>query len=212
VPVPPERLTREARKARTRSQLLEAAGDLFRRQGFAATSLEQVAQEAGLTKGAVYAHFSSKVELFLSFVDEVDRRADLDVLTEPGLTYEERFRALGHQVETLMPTDPEEQAFSLELRAFALRNPRARRALAARLREQIDEVEEVQPDDLEFDRQVALQIMAVTQALVWGLGELRGLDPGLVPPGTFEMALAMIAMPVDEAIARAADRRAAPPP
>ena len=39
----PERLTREERKARTRAQLLEAAGDLFRRQGFAATSLEQVA-------------------------------------------------------------------------------------------------------------------------------------------------------------------------
>jgi AcrR family transcriptional regulator len=209
--VPPERLTREERKARTRAQLLQAAGDLFRRQGFAATSLEQVAAEAGLTKGAVYAHFSSKVELFLSFVDEVDRRAGLDVLTEEGRTYEERFRALGREIETLMPADAEEQAFSLELRAFALRIPDARRALAARLRDQVDEVAEAQSDDLEFDRQAALQIFAVTQALVWGLGELRGFDPELVPPGTFEMALAMIAAPVDEAIARAAGGAAVPP-
>ena len=84
--------------------------------------------------------------------------------------------------------------------------------MAARLREQVDEVEEEQPDDLEFDPQVALQFIAITQALVWGLGELRGLDPELVPPGTFEMALAMIATPVDEAIAHAADGGTAPLP
>ena len=88
-----------------------------------------------------------------------------------------------------MPTDPDEAAFSLELRAFALRSPRARRALAARLREQVAEVAEEHPDDVEFDPQVALQILAITQALLWGLGELRGLDPEFVPPGTFEMAL-----------------------
>jgi len=204
--VPPERLSREERKARTRAQLLEAAGELFRRQGFAATSLEQVAQEAGLTKGAVYAHFTSKVELFLSFVEATDQRANLEVFNDPSLTYEERFRAVGREVEVLMPSDPDEAAFALELRAFALRSPRARRAMAARLREQVVEVAEEQPEDVAFDPQVALQILAITQALLWGLGELRGLDAELVPPGTFEMALAMIAAPVDEAIARAADR------
>jgi AcrR family transcriptional regulator len=200
--VPPERLSRDERKARTRAQLIEAAGQLFRRQGFAATSLEQVATEAGLTKGAVYAHFTSKVELFLSFVDAVDQRANLDVFTDASLTYEERFRAVGREVEGLMPTDPEEAAFALELRAFALRSPRARRALAARLRDQVVEVAEERPDGIDFDPAVALQILAITQALLWGLGELRGLDPELVPPGTFEMALALIAAPVDEAVAR----------
>lgn len=200
--MPPERLTREERKARTRTQLLEAAGELFRRRGFAATSLEQVAAEAGLTKGAVYAHFSSKVDLFLSFVEATDQRANLDVFSDPSLSYEERFRAVGREVEALMPTDPDEAAFALELRAFALRSPRARRALAARLREQVEEVAEQQPAGDEFDPRFALQVLAITQALLWGLGELRGLDPELVPPGTFEMALAMIAAPVDAAIAR----------
>ncbi len=195
--MPPQRLTREERKARTRAQLLEAAGELFRRQGFAATSLEQVAAEAGLTKGAVYAHFSSKVELFLSFVDEVEQRAGLEVFSDPALTYEERFRTAGREIETLMPADPEEQAFALELRAFALRNPRARRALAARLREQVEEVADLQSDGIEFDHRAAMQILAITQALVWGLGELRGLDPSFVPEGTFEMALALVAAPVD---------------
>ena len=202
----PERFTREERKARTRTQLLAAAGDLFQKQGFAATTLEQVAQEAGLTKGAVYAHFSSKVDLFLSFVDEHDRRANLDVFNDPSLTYEERFRAVGREVEALIPTDPAEAAFSLELRAFALRSPRARRAMAARLRDQVVDVAEEHPDGAEFDPKVALQILAITQALIWGLGELRGLDPELVPPGTFEMALAMIAAPVDAALAAAPTR------
>jgi AcrR family transcriptional regulator len=210
--MPPERLSREDRKARTRAELLEAAGELFRRQGFAATSLEQVAAEAGLTKGAVYAHFTSKVELFLSFVEATDQRANLDVFTDQSLSYEERFRAVGREIEGLMPTDPDEAAFALELRAFALRSPRARRAMAARLRGQVEEVAEEYPDGTEFDPRVALQILAITQALIWGLGELRGLDPELVPPGTFEMALALVAIPVDEAIARATGGEPAPPP
>ena len=108
----------------------------------------------------MYAHFSSKVELFLSFVERSTDHGDLDVFNDPGSPTRSASAPLGRQVETLMPADPDEAGVLLELRAFALRNPRARRAIAARLREQMDEVEEEHPDGLEFDPQVALQFLA----------------------------------------------------
>ncbi|XHS78807.1 TetR family transcriptional regulator [Burkholderiaceae bacterium UC74_6] len=48
----------------TREKLLDAAEVLFQREGVSRTSLQQIAQEAGLTRGAVYWHFKDKAELF----------------------------------------------------------------------------------------------------------------------------------------------------
>jgi AcrR family transcriptional regulator len=58
--------TREERKARTRRDLIDAAERLFVRDGFHATSVDLVADEAGYTKGAVYSNFASKEDLFLA--------------------------------------------------------------------------------------------------------------------------------------------------
>jgi AcrR family transcriptional regulator len=58
-------MTRQAeRLAATRSAILRAASDLFGRQGYAATSVDQIAAAAGVAKGAVYHHFASKERLF----------------------------------------------------------------------------------------------------------------------------------------------------
>jgi AcrR family transcriptional regulator len=65
-----ERLTREEKKARTRAQLIDAAATVFARRGFVAASLDEVAEEAGLTKGAVYSNFDSKEELFQAVIDD----------------------------------------------------------------------------------------------------------------------------------------------
>jgi AcrR family transcriptional regulator len=66
--------TREERKARTREELLDAAERLFTRDGFHATSVDAVADEAGYTKGAVYSNFASKEGLFLALYERrVDR-------------------------------------------------------------------------------------------------------------------------------------------
>ena len=56
-------LTREARKAETREAILGAARRLFAEQGVEATSLDRIASEVGLTKGAVYSTFANKEQL-----------------------------------------------------------------------------------------------------------------------------------------------------
>jgi AcrR family transcriptional regulator len=61
--------TQEERKAETRSRLLDAAADLFAEQGIDAVSIDAVAEAAGRTSGAVYAHFGSKQGLLLALLD-----------------------------------------------------------------------------------------------------------------------------------------------
>src|SRR5919106_911893 len=57
-----------ARTARTRAEILEHAGRLFRLRGYAGTNIDDVMLAAGLTRGAFYAHFNSKDDLFTEAV------------------------------------------------------------------------------------------------------------------------------------------------
>ena len=58
--------TREDRRNRTRAELIAVAERRFSADGYHATSLDAVADEAGFTKGAVYSNFSSKEDLFFA--------------------------------------------------------------------------------------------------------------------------------------------------
>jgi TetR/AcrR family transcriptional repressor of nem operon len=57
-----------ARTARTRAEILDHAGRLFRLRGYAGTNIDDVMLAAGLTRGAFYAHFDSKDDLFTEAV------------------------------------------------------------------------------------------------------------------------------------------------
>ena len=69
-PIPRTRLTREESRALTRSRVLAAAAEVFAESGFHAASLEDVAERAGYSIGAVYSNFRSKDDLFLSLMTE----------------------------------------------------------------------------------------------------------------------------------------------
>ena len=58
--------TREDRRNRTRAELIAVAERRFSADGYHATSLDAVADEAGFTKGAVYSNFASKEDLFFA--------------------------------------------------------------------------------------------------------------------------------------------------
>lgn len=55
----------------TRNRLLDAAEDVFYRDGYARTTLDAVAEAAGMTRGAVYWHFKNKSDLFNAMCDRV---------------------------------------------------------------------------------------------------------------------------------------------
>jgi len=60
--------TQEERKTETRARLLAAAAELFADQGVDAVSVDAIAEAAGRTSGAVYAHFGSKQGLLLALL------------------------------------------------------------------------------------------------------------------------------------------------
>ena len=62
------RMSRSERKARTREELLAAARKVFLRRGFHGATLEEIADEAGYTKGAVYSNFAGKDDLYLALL------------------------------------------------------------------------------------------------------------------------------------------------
>ena len=55
----------------TRNRLLDAAELLFQAQGVSQTSLQQIAQQAGATRGAIYWHFKDKAALFNAMMERV---------------------------------------------------------------------------------------------------------------------------------------------
>lgn len=73
---------RVAQGATTRAALLAAARALFGRQGFAATSLDEIVAEANVTKGALYHHFQGKEDLFGAVYEEVQHEVSDQVVAE----------------------------------------------------------------------------------------------------------------------------------
>lgn len=127
-------LTREARKAETRRALIEAASDLFAAQGIEATSLDEVAARVGLTKGAVYAHFTSKTQLVEEVLQAASVVVDPEELLDPSLSLEERFAHLGREAAELVPGIARRSVMlHLEYFLYELRDPsRRRRAVRER--------------------------------------------------------------------------------
>src|SRR5258708_8821458 len=68
--VPIEPLTPDRRRALTRQHLLAAASEVFARRGYAAATIDEVAERAGFSKGAVYSNFSSKEHLLMAVMQE----------------------------------------------------------------------------------------------------------------------------------------------
>jgi AcrR family transcriptional regulator len=73
------RLTRKEKQAETRTRLLDAAERVFLRRGLQGSSVEEIAAEAGFTRGAFYSNFQSKDELFVELLHArvYDRYAEL---------------------------------------------------------------------------------------------------------------------------------------
>lgn len=72
------RLTRAERKDQIRADLLASAYRVFLRRGFHAASLEEIAAEAGWSKGAVFSNFTGKDDLFLAVLEDYNRSTSVE--------------------------------------------------------------------------------------------------------------------------------------
>lgn len=88
---------RDKQKAETLIDILRSAEELFMEQGFDKTSMRQIAEHSGLTKGAIYHHFNSKEDLLERICTEHDRalnNAIIPIAEDAGLTCIERIHRI----------------------------------------------------------------------------------------------------------------------
>ena len=130
------RKSRAEKKAETRVSLLAAAEDVFGRRGFQAASVDEVAEAAGFTKGAVYAHFESKEDLFLAMLDErfAGRIEEIRAVLSDDHEPVEQAREAGEGFMAYLDADPRWAPIFFEFWAHAVRNPAVAGKLVARYR------------------------------------------------------------------------------
>jgi AcrR family transcriptional regulator len=128
------RLTRAESKARTRQQLLDAAAELVARRGVNATSVEEIAETAGYSIGAVYSNFSGKEELLVALLDEHLTAGAQELvrrLDQAGADRQTRADAAGRYFDEVAAGRQAWFLLSAELWLYAVRNPALRRAAVA---------------------------------------------------------------------------------
>ena len=126
------RPTREERKPQTRAELLEAAATVFARKGYRAASVDDVAAEAGYTKGAFYSNFESKEDLFAALVADRSKSWVLAVArgyAGPG-SLDERLLAGGEILTRLLEEESDWILLSFELWSQSIRDQKLRQRCA----------------------------------------------------------------------------------
>ncbi len=197
--MPRGKFDRSARKAQTRACLLEAAARVYARSGFAGATLEEVASDAGFTKGAVYAHFGSKENLLLALVEEhlagqvVEQ---LELFDRDRVTWERPLAGSERWMESL-GEEPERFRLFVELWAYAQRDEPMRQRLAAALQQLRAmfagfAVASATDAGLEPPPHATAQFANVMLALGLGLGMLELADPGVVSPSLLGATISVL--------------------
>ena len=188
-----KRLSREESRQQTRERLLEAAAIVFSRQGFDATSVDQVAEEAGFSKGAVYSNFASKEELFMVLLDR-HLETELQSVAAQFERRESDGKNAGnvqqHSFAQLLEERRAWNILTLEFLLYAIRHPSAQQLLAERYRvarnqltnllQSIEASKGKAPDDVPAE-----YLSWALLALGSGLMLQAYLEPGALPEGLY---------------------------
>jgi AcrR family transcriptional regulator len=192
------RLSREESRTQTRERLLRAAARVFLRRGFHRASVEEVAETAGFSTGAVYSNFSGKEELLLALWDEREREEEEAVVEILGRepTFSGRIDAVGEWFARFIELDRERAQLQSEVFTVALRDRRLRAKLVERLRRPrslLGAFIEAQCRELGIELPVPReQAATLVLALAGGLAQQKLVDPDSVPEELFPLALTLL--------------------
>jgi AcrR family transcriptional regulator len=197
--VSPKPSIRDEQRALTRARLLDAARRVFARRGFHAASLEEIAQEAGATTGAIYSNFAGKEDLFLAlFEDHVASQiGKYREIFARGKNVEERSRGGADDWMAYLHEEPDSFPLLIEFWSYAVRDPKLRPRYAARLaafRETFAEQIAEGASDLgiELPPGFAERMGTVINALGNGLALEKLADPDSVPDELLGSTIALI--------------------
>jgi AcrR family transcriptional regulator len=176
------RLTRTETKDRTRRRLVDAAEKLFAKRGYHATTVEEISEAAGFSRGAFYANFTDKADLFIAIIeqratDAFDVAASVMAETPDDL----KLAALGRWFDSFVLDHRLELAWA-EFWPSAARDRALRQRLAARQRAMRAAIVRM-VDDYCASAGVTLPIAtdrfaAMLQAVAEGIRAQAHVDPG----------------------------------
>jgi AcrR family transcriptional regulator len=188
---------REIKQEQTRARLLEAAAAVFAQSGYHVATLEEVAAEAGFTKGAVYSNFESKEALFLALVDqEIAKRVqEIGAVVQAAGGGDIEAEA-ERQFQRFVREEPHWPFLFYEFFAYGARREDLRGEFIKRRRavhRVIANGIRVQAEQAGFDLPIpAEQIAVAFEALMNGLAFNRVLDPRSVPDGLFGLMMSRL--------------------
>lgn len=199
------RLRQAESRERTRRLLLAAAARIFAEKGFSGASLEEIAELAGYTTGALYYHFANKEALFLELLRTGWTTRIANWIAAVGRAVEDEaadpFEALSRFVVARAERESELEPLEGEFWLYALRHPEAMTVIADKLREQVDGLMPVIAGLMERSDTASgispEEMTIVALALFQGLVRRRRIDRNAV---------------TDELLARALRRLFAPQP
>jgi AcrR family transcriptional regulator len=174
---------KQKRALLTRQQLVRSARATFARDGFEEARIEDIAAKAGKTRGAFYANFKDKEDVFFAIFEE---ELDSDIqkirpILQRVSTLDDRLHALAEYLCAL-GKDRQRTLLNLEFKLYAIRHPARRKRLAdlysvMKLRCSLPEIDELLPEYRQETKQTRAQSLAVG-AVVDGLAINQLFDPG----------------------------------
>ncbi|MEV6899431.1 TetR family transcriptional regulator [Amycolatopsis sp. NPDC051372] len=192
---------RRPSRAETRRKIIDAAGEVFARQGIAATSLNDIAAAAGLTKGAVYSNFEGRDDLVLTIMEEhiVERMRSATTAFDELSDLGEATAEAGARLAAGVDTDATWHRLLLEYWGIAMRNPAVHKGLALR-RAQLRDAITAAITRAAAQHGVELplppeQLAVVVLALSNGLAVERGVEASAVPDSLFADVLKLLVTP-----------------
>ena len=180
------------KRERTRGKLLEAARSLIRERGYEHTSLDAIAERAGMTTGAIYSNFKNRDELFLSLGQTY--WAPIKPNVRPRATFPEVMRALADATLAAIPDRSAAAVGRLTGLAYTLTHEELRAKVAEYTAHSYALGEQwlrsvTKEEDLPMP---AGQLVRVVHALTEGLVFQRLLTPELMPDEIFHAAFAAL--------------------
>ncbi|WP_309644984.1 helix-turn-helix domain-containing protein [Phenylobacterium sp.] len=182
------------KRERTRAALLKAARELIREKGYERTTLQDVAQRAGMTSGAIYGNFKNRDDLFMALATSY--WPPIKPVIRRGSTFAEKMRALSDATIAAIPDRRDAAVGRLKGMAHTLNHEELRAQVrehtAASFERGAAWLDAVADDDgLPMP---AAMLVVVIHAMTEGLLFQRFLTPELVPDSVIHAAFAALAL------------------
>ena len=182
------------KRERTRAKLLEAARSLIREKGYERTTLEDIAERAGMTTGAIYGNFRNRDDLFIALGHAY--WAPIKPRVKAGASFSDVMRAMAEATIAAIPDRAAAAVGRLTGLAYTLTHEELRARVAAVTAESYALGEEwlrevVKKEDLPMP---AGQCVRVLHALTEGLVFQRLLTPELVTDQVIRAAFLALAI------------------